>query len=100
MCDRQFSTLCKKRPNIRVNIRSLFKTPGRDLTSMRRWREYKRGDRTIKSNSLTIQDCFKDLMAKLLKSQQRRSKRGEKNSTASQYVYIGPAMSSIFIILS
>ena len=31
---------------------------------VRRWREYKRGDRMIKSNSLTIQDCFKDLMAK------------------------------------
>ena len=40
--------------------------PRRDLTSTHRWREYKRGDRTIKSNSLTIQDCFKDLMAKRL----------------------------------
>ena len=31
---------------------------------VRRWREYKRGDRSIKSNSLTIVDCFKDLMSK------------------------------------
>lgn len=31
---------------------------------VRRWREYKRGDRSMKGNSLTIQDCFKDLMAK------------------------------------
>ena len=28
------------------------------------WREYKRGDRSIKSNSLTMKDCLKDLVAK------------------------------------
>jgi len=40
---------------------------------VRRWREYKRGDRSIKSNSLTIQDCFKDLQSKGFSPEQIRA---------------------------
>ena len=36
-----------------------------DLNFDVRWREYKRGDKTVKSSSSqTLQDCFKELMEK------------------------------------